>query len=119
MSRCATGWLLLVGDAARIVPPTGVEGLNSRSPAYGSRPAASSSRTVAVHQLPHHYSQLRLDRAWRAIRFSYDTTRMLHAQPDGDVFDHRIQLPRLRRLTTSRPAAAEPAAHHTGLPPGR
>ncbi|MEU3247232.1 MULTISPECIES: FAD-dependent monooxygenase [unclassified Streptomyces] len=46
-------------------------------------------------------------------------TRMLHAQPDGDAFDHRIQRARLRRLPTSRTAAAEPAAHPTGLPPGR
>lgn len=114
------GRLLLAGDAAHIVPPTGAKGLNL---------AVSDVRVLArglieLHrggssQLLDRYSQLCLDRVWQATRFSYDMTRMLHAQPDGDVFDHRIQLARLRRLTTSRPAAAELAANYTGLPIGR
>jgi p-hydroxybenzoate 3-monooxygenase len=41
---------------------------------------------------------------------------MLHTQPDGDAFDRRMQLARLRRITASRHAAAELAANYTGLP---
>jgi p-hydroxybenzoate 3-monooxygenase len=41
---------------------------------------------------------------------------MLHAQQDGDAFESRVQLARLRRITASRHAAAELAANYTGLP---
>ncbi|WP_306820094.1 hypothetical protein [Streptomyces sp. DSM 40750] len=53
--------------------------------------------------------ELYLDRVWRATRFSYDMTRMPHTRPDGGTFGRRLQLARLRRITASRPAAAEPA----------
>ncbi|BBC38443.1 4-hydroxybenzoate 3-monooxygenase [Streptomyces graminofaciens] len=111
------GRLLLAGDAAHIVPPTGAKGLNL---------AVSDVRVLARAliafydkndpQLLDRYSELCLERVWQATRFSYDMTRMLHAQPDGDAFDHRMQLARLRRIAASRPAAAELAAHYTGLP---
>ncbi|MFC4466493.1 4-hydroxybenzoate 3-monooxygenase [Streptomyces xiangluensis] len=111
------GRLLLAGDAAHIVPPTGAKGLNL---------AVSDVRLLArglieLHrtgsgQLLDRYSDLCLDRVWQAMRFSYDMTRMLHADPDGDAFEHRLQLARLRRITASRPAAAELAANYTGLP---
>ncbi|NGO13262.1 4-hydroxybenzoate 3-monooxygenase [Streptomyces sp. HC44] len=111
------GRLLLAGDAAHIVPPTGAKGLNL---------AVSDVRLLArafieLHrtgspQLLDRYSELCLDRVWQATRFSYDMTRMLHAQPDGDAFEDRLQLARLRRITASRPAAAELAANYTGLP---
>ncbi|WP_405877771.1 MULTISPECIES: FAD-dependent monooxygenase [unclassified Streptomyces] len=114
------GRLFLAGDAAHIVPPTGAKGLNLavsdvRVPARGF---AVPHRTGSV-QLRLRYWELFLDRVWQATRFSYDMTRMLHAQPNGDVFDHRVQLAGLRRITASRHAAAEPAANHTGLPLGR
>ncbi|MFF5475912.1 4-hydroxybenzoate 3-monooxygenase [Streptomyces sp. NPDC012935] len=111
------GRLLLAGDAAHIVPPTGAKGLNL---------AVSDVRVLAralveLHhtgntQLLDSYSELCLQRVWQATRFSDDMTRMLHAQPDGDAFDHRMQLARLRRITASRHAAAELAANYSGLP---
>jgi p-hydroxybenzoate 3-monooxygenase len=111
------GRLLLAGDAAHIVPPTGAKGLNL---------AVSDVRVLAralieLHrtgdtQLLENYSELCLQRVWQATRFSHDMTRMLHAQPDGDAFDHRMQLARLRRITASRHAAAELAANYSGLP---
>ncbi|MEH0449081.1 4-hydroxybenzoate 3-monooxygenase [Streptomyces sp. B21-102] len=111
------GRLVLAGDAAHIVPPTGAKGLNL---------AVSDVRILArafaeLHdrgstRLLDGYSDLCLRRVWQATRFSYDMTRMLHAQPDGDAFDHRMQLARLRRITASRHAAAELAANYTGLP---
>ncbi|GHH16932.1 4-hydroxybenzoate 3-monooxygenase [Streptomyces lanatus] len=111
------GRLLLAGDAAHIVPPTGAKGLNL---------AVSDVRVLArgltrLHrtgdtQLLDRYSELCLQRVWQATRFSDDMTKMLHAQPDGDAFDHRMQLARLRRITASRHAAAELATNYAGLP---
>ncbi|MFE7277637.1 4-hydroxybenzoate 3-monooxygenase [Streptomyces sp. NPDC057623] len=111
------GRLFLAGDAAHIVPPTGAKGLNL---------AVSDVRVLArgfieLHrtgstQLLDDYSELCLRRVWQVSRFSDDMTKMLHAQPDGDVFDDRMQLARLRRITASRHAAAELAAHYSGLP---
>ncbi|MBV1935914.1 4-hydroxybenzoate 3-monooxygenase [Streptomyces sp. BV286] len=111
------GRLFLAGDAAHIVPPTGAKGLNL---------AVSDVRVLArgfaeLHltgsmRLLDAYSRLCLDRVWQATRFSYDMTTMLHERPDGDTFEDRLQLTRLRRITASRPAAAELAANYTGLP---
>lgn len=111
------GRLLLAGDAAHIVPPTGAKGLNL---------AVSDVRVLArgfieLHhtgsaQLLDGYSELCLQRVWQVSRFSDDMTKMLHAQPDGDAFDDRMQLARLRRITASRHAAAELAANYSGLP---
>ncbi|MFJ7074033.1 4-hydroxybenzoate 3-monooxygenase [Streptomyces sp. NPDC098781] len=111
------GRLLLAGDAAHIVPPTGAKGLNL---------AVSDVRVlarafIALHrtgdtQLLDRYSELCLRRVWQVTRFSDDMTKMLHAQPDGDAFDHRMQLARLRRITASRYAAAELAVNYSGLP---
>ncbi|WP_217567725.1 4-hydroxybenzoate 3-monooxygenase [Streptomyces sp. GbtcB7] len=113
------GRLFLAGDAAHIVPPTGAKGLNLAVSDVRvlARGLIESHRTGST-QLLDRYSDLCLERVWQAIRFSYDMTRMLHAQPNGDVFDHRIQLARLRRITASRHAAAELAANYTGLPLG-
>ncbi len=111
------GRLLLAGDAAHIVPPTGAKGLNL---------AVSDVRVLArglieLHrtgstQLLDEYSESCLQRVWQVSRFSDDMTKMLHAQPDGDAFDDRMQLARLRRITASRHAAAELAANYSGLP---
>ncbi|WP_328982557.1 4-hydroxybenzoate 3-monooxygenase [Streptomyces mirabilis] len=113
------GRLFLAGDAAHIVPPTGAKGLNLAVSDVRvlARGLIESHRTGST-QLLDQYSDLCLERVWQATRFSYDMTRMLHAQPNGDVFGHRIQLARLRRITASRHAAAELAANYTGLPLG-
>jgi p-hydroxybenzoate 3-monooxygenase len=111
------GRLFLAGDAAHIVPPTGAKGLNLAVSDVRvlARGFAALHRTGSAELLDR-YSELSLDRVWQATRFSYDMTRMLHAQPDGDAFERQVQLARLRRITASRPAAAELAANYTGLP---
>ncbi|MEW2544310.1 4-hydroxybenzoate 3-monooxygenase [Streptomyces sp. NPDC047002] len=111
------GRLLLAGDAAHIVPPTGAKGLNL---------AVSDVRLLgrafeALHRtgstdLLDAYPVTALTRVWQATRFSYDMTTMLHVPPDQTAFDRRIELARLHRLTTSQAAATELATHYTGLP---
>lgn len=111
------GRLLLAGDAAHIVPPTGAKGLNLAVSDVRilARGLTEWHRAGDTHVLDH-YSESCLQRVWQATRFSDDMTRMLHTRPDGDAFDHRMQLARLRRITASRDAAAELAANYSGLP---
>jgi p-hydroxybenzoate 3-monooxygenase len=111
------GRLLLAGDAAHIVPPTGAKGLNlAVSDVRLLGRAFAELRRTGSEQLLDTYSQSCLARVWQATRFSYDMTTMLHTRPDADPFEHRMQLARLRRITASRHAAAELAANYTGLP---
>lgn len=111
------GRLLLAGDAAHIVPPTGAKGLNlAVSDVRVLARALTGLYRTGDSQLLDKYSDLCLQRVWQATRFSDDMTRMLHVQPDGDAFDHQLQLTRLRRITASRHAAAELAANYSGLP---
>ncbi|MEU3337718.1 4-hydroxybenzoate 3-monooxygenase [Streptomyces sp. NPDC002144] len=111
------GRLLLAGDAAHIVPPTGAKGLNlAVSDVRVLARALVELHRTGSERLLDTYSDTCLERVWQATRFSYDMTKMLHAQPDGDAFENRMQLTRLRRITASRHAAAELAANYTGLP---
>ncbi|MEV6945696.1 4-hydroxybenzoate 3-monooxygenase [Streptomyces sp. NPDC051172] len=111
------GRLLLAGDAAHIVPPTGAKGLNlAVSDVRVLARAFAELHRSGSEQLLDTYSEICLARVWQATRFSYDMTKMLHAQPDGDAFENRLQLTRLRRIAASRHAAAELAANYTGLP---
>ncbi|MGW3093418.1 4-hydroxybenzoate 3-monooxygenase [Streptomyces sp. NPDC001102] len=111
------GRLLLAGDAAHIVPPTGAKGLNlAVSDVRVLARAFAELHRGGSEQLLDDYSRMCLSRVWQATRFSYEMTKMLHAQPDGDAFENRLQLARLRRIAASRHAAAELAAHYTGLP---
>ncbi|MGW2830967.1 4-hydroxybenzoate 3-monooxygenase [Streptomyces sp. NPDC001286] len=111
------GRLLLAGDAAHIVPPTGAKGLNlAVSDVRVLARAFTELHRSGSEQLLDDYSRVCLSRVWQATRFSYEMTKMLHAQPDGDAFETRLQLARLRRITASRHAAAELAANYTGLP---
>ncbi|WP_030937370.1 4-hydroxybenzoate 3-monooxygenase [Streptomyces sp. NRRL S-646] len=111
------GRLLLAGDAAHIVPPTGAKGLNlAVSDVRVLARAFAELHRSGSEQLLDTYSETCLARVWQATRFSYDMTKMLHAQPDGDAFENRLQLTRLRRIAASRHAAAELAANYTGLP---
>ncbi|MCL8010133.1 4-hydroxybenzoate 3-monooxygenase [Streptomyces sp. AS02] len=111
------GRLLLAGDAAHIVPPTGAKGLNlAVSDVRVLARALTALYRTGETRLLDRYSELCLQRVWQATRFSDDMTRMLHAQPNGDAFDDRMQLARLRRITASRHAAAELAANYSGLP---
>jgi p-hydroxybenzoate 3-monooxygenase len=111
------GRLFLAGDAAHIVPPTGAKGLNL---------AASDVRYLARAFIEHYaerssagldaYSQMCLRRIWRAERFSWWMTSLLHLFPETGEFGRRIQLAELDYLTSSGAAATALAENYTGLP---
>jgi p-hydroxybenzoate 3-monooxygenase len=111
------GNLFLAGDAAHIVPPTGAKGLNL---------AAADVRVLArafagfyerkSKQLLEDYSRTALRRVWKAQRFSWWMTSMLHRFDSETPFDQRRQIAELDYLTTSRAAATALAENYVGLP---
>src|SRR5438132_1550532 len=111
------GKLFLAGDSAHIVPPTGAKGMNLAiadvrvlSRALGEY--YRSGRTDALDA----YSRTCLRRVWRAQRFSWWMTTMLHQPADANAFDRRRQLAELDYLTGSQNAQRALAENYTGLP---
>ena len=111
------GRLLLAGDAAHIVPPTGAKGLNlaAADVAVLARALAHYAKT-GNRSLLDRYSETCLRRVWRAQRFSCWMTSMLHRLNDRDDFDRRRQLAELRHVIESRAAAANFAENYAGFP---
>ncbi len=109
------GRLLLAGDAAHIVPPTGAKGLNL-AVADVTLLAQALARLLTEKQtdLVDSYSDRALARVWRCTHFSWWMTSMLHRS--GDDFDAELQLAQLRRICSSETAARELAENYTGLP---
>ncbi|WP_369389687.1 4-hydroxybenzoate 3-monooxygenase [Streptomyces sp. CG1] len=113
------GRLLLAGDAAHIVPPTGAKGLNlAVGDVVTLARALVHERDTGSPELLDSYSATCLRRVWQAERFSYDMTTMLHPAPDGTPFDARLQRARLERIASSRAAETELAEAYTGFPLG-
>jgi p-hydroxybenzoate 3-monooxygenase len=111
------GRLFLAGDAAHIVPPTGARGLNS----------AASDIYYLYHAMVDHYkkgddagldgySQKALARVWKAQRFSWWMTMMLHRFPDNIPYDDRLQQTELSYLFSSEAALRSLAENYVGLP---
>jgi p-hydroxybenzoate 3-monooxygenase len=113
--RC--GRLFLAGDAAHIVPPTGAKGLNlaAADVAVLSR-ALDSYYRLQRHDLLDEYSDHCLRRVWRAQRFSWWMTSMLHRSPDGNEFDYKRQIAELEYVVNSRSAMTSLAESYTGEP---
>ena len=111
------GKLFLAGDAAHIVPPTGAKGLNLaatdvRVLARAIAEFYSSGRLGLLET----YSQICLRRVWKAQRFSWWMTSMLHLFDSDNAFDRRRQLAELDYVTSSRAAAQTLAENYVGLP---
>ncbi len=111
------GNLFLAGDAAHIVPPTGARGLNS----------AASDIYYLYHAMVAHYqddddtglenySERALARIWKAQRFSWWMTTLLHTFPDSIEYDQKLQRTDLEYLFSSDAALSSLAENYVGLP---
>ncbi len=111
------GNLFLAGDAAHIVPPTGARGLNS----------AASDIYYLYHGMVDHYlngddaglegySAKALARVWKAQRFSWWMTTLLHTFPESITYDQRLQETDMEYLFSSEKALGSLAENYVGLP---
>jgi len=111
------GRLFLAGDAAHIVPPTGAKGLN----------LAASDIHYLFHALKAHfedgedslldaYSETALRRIWKAERFSWWMTNLMHDFPDEGPFSAKVQRSELEYLFDSEAARRVLAENYVGLP---
>ena len=110
------GKLFLAGDACHIVPPTGAKGLNlaASDVRYLSQALIEFYQEKSTAGLDH-YSSTALARVWKAERFSWWMTTLLHSFPENP-FDAKIQLAELDYLLKSRAAATAFAENYVGLP---
>jgi len=111
------GRMFLVGDAAHIVPPTGAKGLNlAASDVHylfeGLREHFAERSNAGIDA----YSGRALARVWKAERFSWWMTSLMHLFPDNGAFGQRIQEAELDYLTHSRAASTALAENYVGLP---
>ncbi|WP_281977029.1 4-hydroxybenzoate 3-monooxygenase [Pseudorhizobium flavum] len=111
------GRLFLVGDAAHIVPPTGAKGLNlAASDVHylfeGLREFYLDQSSSGVDA----YSHRALKRVWKAERFSWSMTMMLHRFPGTGGFEQRVQEAELDYLVHSTAASTALAENYVGLP---
>ena len=111
------GRMFLAGDAAHIVPPTGAKGLNLAASdvhflSQALREFYREKSSAGIDA----YSATALARVWKAERFSWWMTSMLHLFPDTDAFTARIQLAELNYLVNSQAAMTSLSENYTGLP---
>jgi p-hydroxybenzoate 3-monooxygenase len=111
------GQMFLAGDAGHIVPPTGAKGLNLAASDIYYLSNALIEYYVEKSQLGiDHYSNTALQRIWKAERFSWWLTNMLHNFPDKSAFDQRIQQAEFDYLCHSELAQRALAENYVGLP---
>ena len=111
------GSLFLAGDAAHIVPPTGAKGLNlAMADVWRLAGAVGEFYESGRRRLLEDYSNAALRRTWRAQRFSWWMTSMLHRSDDPNPFDHKRQIAELEYLVSSEAAMTSLAENYVGLP---
>jgi p-hydroxybenzoate 3-monooxygenase len=111
------GRLFLAGDAAHIVPPTGAKGMNlAVADVRVLSQALSGFYSSGQIDLLEAYSDTCLRRVWKAQRFSWWMTSMLHRFEENDRFRHRLQIAELDYVTSSRAASTSLAENYVGLP---
>jgi p-hydroxybenzoate 3-monooxygenase len=111
------GKMFLAGDAAHIVPPTGAKGLNlAVADVRIMAKAFAEFYATGKTQLLESYSATCLRRVWKAQRFSWWMTSMLHRFDTDNAFDQRRQIAELDYVTSSRAAMTTLAENYVGLP---
>ncbi len=111
------GSLLLAGDAAHIVPPTGAKGLNlaASDVHYAAEALVAFFRRNEGAAIGD-YAAKALARVWKAERFSWSLTRLMHRFPDDGPFERAMQVAELDYIATSRAAQTSIAENYVGLP---
>ena len=111
------GSLLLCGDAAHIVPPTGAKGLNlaASDVLYAAQALTAFFRRGDPDAIAG-YSDKALSRVWKAERFSWSLTRLMHRFPEDGPFERAMQVAELDYIAGSRAAQTSIAENYIGLP---
>ncbi len=111
------GRMFLAGDAAHIVPPTGAKGLNlaASDVGYLSNAFAEYYQQRSSEGIDR-YSEVSLRRVWKAERFSWWMTSLMHRFPDSGDFERKVQEAELDYLVHSRAGATSLAENYVGLP---
>ena len=111
------GRLFLAGDAAHIVPPTGAKGLNlAASDVHYLSQALRKFYDEKSEAGIDGYSARALMRVWKAVRFSWWMTSMMHRFPDNDGFATKLQQAELDYVVHSQAATSALAENYVGLP---
>ena len=111
------GSLLLCGDAAHIVPPTGAKGLNlAASDVHYAAEALTGCFRRSDNDAVAAYSARALARVWKCERFSWTLTKLMHRFPDDGPFERAMQVAELDYIASSDAAQASIAENYVGLP---
>jgi p-hydroxybenzoate 3-monooxygenase len=111
------GSLLLCGDAAHIVPPTGAKDLNlAASDVHYAAEALTAFFGRGDADAVAAYSDTALARVWKAERFSWSLTRLMHRFPEDGPFERAMQVAELDYIANSRAAQTSIAENYVGLP---
>ena len=109
--------LLLCGDAAHIVPPTGAKGLNlAASDVHYAAEALTAFFRRGDGDAIAGYAEKALARVWKAERFSWSLTRLMHRFPEDGPFERAMQVAELDYIASSRAAQTAIAENYVGLP---
>ncbi len=110
------GRLFLCGDAAHIVPPTGAKGLNLAVSDVHYLSDALITGYQGIEDSLDQYSTRALARVWKAVRFSWWMTNLMHRFPEHTDFDLRMQETEIDYLAHSQAAQTVFAENYVGLP---
>jgi p-hydroxybenzoate 3-monooxygenase len=111
------GSLLLCGDSAHIVPPTGAKGLNlAASDVHYAAQALIALFKHGNADAVAGYSAKALARVWKSERFSWSLTKLMHRFPEDGPFERRMQVAELDYIASSEAAQRSIAENYVGLP---